>query len=143
MTDIVITAAKRTAVGSFLGSFATVPAHELGRVAILAALADAGVAPDEVDEVILGNVLTAAQGMNPARQAAIHAGIPASATAVTINQVCGSGLRAVAGGAGDQGGRRDDHGRGRPGEHVALRPCPDAARGDQDGQCAAHRHDDP
>jgi acetyl-CoA C-acetyltransferase len=96
MTDIVITAAKRTAVGSFLGSFATVPAHELGRVAILAALADAGVAPDEVDEVILGNVLTAAQGMNPARQAAIHAGIPADRTAFTINQVCGSGLRAVA-----------------------------------------------
>jgi acetyl-CoA C-acetyltransferase len=96
MTDIVITAAKRTAVGSFLGSFATVPAHELGKVAILAALADAGVAPEEVDEVILGNVLTAAQGMNPARQAAIHAGIPADRTAFTINQVCGSGLRSVA-----------------------------------------------
>ncbi|HZV17474.1 MAG TPA: acetyl-CoA C-acetyltransferase [Sphingobium sp.] len=96
MTDIVITAAQRTAVGSFLGSFATTPAHELGRVAILAALEKAGVAPDEVSEVILGQVLTAAQGQNPARQAAVNAGIPSDRTAVTINQVCGSGLRAVA-----------------------------------------------
>ncbi len=96
MTDIVITAAKRTAVGSFLGSFANTPAHELGRVAILAALDSAGVAPDEVDELIFGQVLTAGQGQNPARQAAIHAGIPNSRTAITINQVCGSGLRSVA-----------------------------------------------
>src|SRR3546814_2477529 len=72
MTDVVITAARRTPVGSFLGSFATTPAHELGRIAIEAALGDAGVAPDEVSEVILGQVLTAAQGQNPARQAAIH-----------------------------------------------------------------------
>jgi len=96
MTDIVIASAQRTAVGSFLGSFATTPAHELGRVAILAALEKAGVAPDEVSEVILGQVLTAAQGQNPARQAAVNAGIPSDRTAVTINQVCGSGLRAVA-----------------------------------------------
>ena len=96
MTDIVITSAQRTAVGSFLGSFATTPAHELGRVAILAALEKAGVAPDEVSEVILGQVLTAAQGQNPARQAAVNAGIPSDRTALTINQVCGSGLRAVA-----------------------------------------------
>jgi len=96
MTDIVITSAQRTAVGSFLGSFATTPAHELGRVAILAALEKAGVAPDEVSEVILGQVLTAAQGQNPARQAAVNAGIPNDRTALTINQVCGSGLRAVA-----------------------------------------------
>ena len=96
MTDIVITSAQRTAVGSFLGSFATTPAHELGRVAILAALEKAGVAPDEVSEVILGQVLTAAQGQNPARQAAVNAGIPKDRTALTINQVCGSGLRAVA-----------------------------------------------
>jgi len=96
MTDIVITAAKRTAVGSFLGSFASTPAHELGRVAILAALQDAGVAPDEVSEVILGQVLTAAQGQNPARQAAVNAGIPVDRTAIGINQLCGSGLRAVA-----------------------------------------------
>jgi acetyl-CoA C-acetyltransferase len=96
MSDIVITAAKRTAVGSFLGSFASTPAHELGRIAILAALEQAGVAPDEVTEVILGQVLTAAQGQNPARQAAVNAGIPVDRTAISINQLCGSGLRAVA-----------------------------------------------
>ncbi|WP_070153375.1 acetyl-CoA C-acetyltransferase [Sphingobium phenoxybenzoativorans] len=96
MTDIVITAAKRTAVGSFLGAFGTTPAHELGRVAIEAALTQAGVAPAEVDEVILGQVLTAAQGQNPARQASVNAGIPIERTAFGINQVCGSGLRAVA-----------------------------------------------
>ena len=93
---VVIAAAKRTPVGSFLGSFSSTPAHELGRVAIAAALADAGVGADEVDEVIMGQVLTAAQGQNPARQAAIHAGIRQEAPAFTVNQVCGSGLRAVA-----------------------------------------------
>jgi acetyl-CoA C-acetyltransferase len=96
MQDIVITAAKRTPVGSFLGSFAATPAHELGRVAIEAALAQAGVAPDEVSEVILGQVLTAAQGQNPARQASIAAGVPKEVPAWGLNQVCGSGLRAVA-----------------------------------------------
>ena len=96
MTDIVITAARRTAVGSFLGSFATTPAHQLGKAAIEAALADAGVAPRDVSEVILGQVLTAAQGQNPARQASIAAGIPKEVSAWGLNQVCGSGLRAVA-----------------------------------------------
>jgi len=96
MSDIVITAAKRTPVGSFLGAFAGTPAHGLGRVAIQAALAQAAVDPGEVSEVILGQVLTAGQGQNPARQAAIHAGIPQEATAFGVNQVCGSGLRAVA-----------------------------------------------
>ncbi|WP_076071156.1 acetyl-CoA C-acetyltransferase [Sphingomonas montana] len=96
MPDIVITAARRTAVGSFLGAFATVPAHELGRTAIQAALASAGVAPDEVSEVILGQVLTAAQGQNPARQASMAAGCPKEVPAWGVNQVCGSGLRAVA-----------------------------------------------
>lgn len=96
MTDIVITGAKRTPVGSFLGAFAATPAHELGRIAIDAALRQAGVAADEVDEVVFGQVLTAGQGQNPARQAAINAGIPKEATAFGINQVCGSGLRAVA-----------------------------------------------
>lgn len=95
MTDIVIAAAKRTPVGSFLGAFAGTPAHELGRVAITAALQDAGVAPKEVSEVILGQVLTAAQGQNPARQASMAAGIPKEAPAWGVNQVCGSGLRAV------------------------------------------------
>jgi len=96
MTDIVIAAAARTPVASFNGAFATVPAHTLGEVAIRAALARAGVSADEVDEVILGQVLTAGAGQNPARQAAIAAGIPVGRTAFGINQVCGSGLRAVA-----------------------------------------------
>lgn len=96
MTEIVITAAKRTPVGSFNGAFATVPAHELGRVAIEAALAEAGVAREDVSEVIMGQVLTAAQGQNPARQAALNAGIPKEVPAWGVNQVCGSGLRAVA-----------------------------------------------
>ena len=96
MTDVVITAAKRTPVGSFLGAFATTPAHELGRVAIEAALAQSGVAPEDVSEVILGQVLTAGQGQNPARQASMAAGIPKEVPAWGVNQVCGSGLRAVA-----------------------------------------------
>jgi acetyl-CoA C-acetyltransferase len=96
LSDIVITAAKRTAVGSFMGVFGTTPAHELGRTAIIAALEQAGVSPDEIDEVILGQVLTAAQGQNPARQAAVNAGIPVERTAIGLNQLCGSGLRAVA-----------------------------------------------
>jgi acetyl-CoA C-acetyltransferase len=96
MTDVVITAAKRTPVGAFLGSFAAVPAHELGRTAIAAALEQAGVAPEDVSEVILGQVLTAAQGQNPARQASMAAGMPKEIPAWGVNQVCGSGLRAVA-----------------------------------------------
>ena len=96
MTDVVITAARRTPVGSFLGAFASTPAHELGRIAIEAALTDAGIAGDEVSEVILGQVLTAGQGQNPARQAAMAAGIPKEIPSWGINQVCGSGLRAVA-----------------------------------------------
>ena len=96
MTDVVITAAKRTPVGSFLGHFATTPAHELGRIAIQAALQDAGVDPADVDEVILGQVLTAGQGQNPARQASIAAGLPKEVPAWGVQQVCGSGLRSVA-----------------------------------------------
>jgi acetyl-CoA C-acetyltransferase len=94
--EIVIVSAARTAVGSFNGAFASTPAHELGAAAIKAALARADVAAGEVDEVILGQVLTAGQGQNPARQAAIKAGIPQDKTAFGLNQVCGSGLRAVA-----------------------------------------------
>src|SRR3954454_16663896 len=95
-TDVVITAARRTPVGSFLGAFASTPAHELGRIAIAAALEQAGVPAEEVSEVILGQVLTAAQGQNPARQASMAAGIPREVPAWGVNQVCGSGLRAVA-----------------------------------------------
>lgn len=94
--DVVIAAARRTAVGSFMGSFAGTPAHELGRAAISAALADAGVDGADVGEVILGQVLTAGQGQNPARQASMAAGVPEAVPAWGVNQVCGSGLRAVA-----------------------------------------------
>ncbi len=94
--DIVIVGAARTAVGSFNGAFANMPAHELGAVAITAALQRAKVAAAEVDEVILGQILTAAEGQNPARQAAMKAGVPQEKTAWSLNQVCGSGLRAVA-----------------------------------------------
>lgn len=93
---IVIVAAKRTAIGSFLGSLSSLSAVDLGKIAVTAALADAKVAAADVDEVILGQVLTGATGQNPARQTAIAAGIPKEKTAMTINQVCGSGLRAVA-----------------------------------------------
>jgi acetyl-CoA C-acetyltransferase len=99
MTDIVIASAARTAVGSFNGAFAATPAHELGAAAITAALERGGVEPGEVSQTILGQVLTAGQGMNPARQAHIHAGLPEGSAAFGINQVCGSGLRAVALGA--------------------------------------------
>ncbi len=96
MDDIVIVAAARTPVGSFNGAFGAVPAHVLGTAAIQAALARAHLEGGDVDEVILGQVLTAGQGQNPARQAARAAGIPDDKTAFSINQVCGSGLRAVA-----------------------------------------------
>jgi acetyl-CoA C-acetyltransferase len=96
MEDVVIVSAARTPVGSFNGAFGSVPAHVLGQAAIQAAIARAGIEAGDVAEVILGQVLTAAQGQNPARQAARAAGIPDSATAFGINQVCGSGLRTVA-----------------------------------------------
>jgi acetyl-CoA C-acetyltransferase len=94
--DIVIASAARTAVGSFNGVFANVPAHQLGATVVGEVLKRAGVAAEEVDEVILGQILTAGEGQNPARQAAIRAGLPKEATAFGINQLCGSGLRAVA-----------------------------------------------
>ena len=97
--DIVVVSAARTAVGSFNGAFANTPAHDLGAAAIVAALARAKVAAADVNEVILGQVLAAGQGQNPARQAALKAGIPQEATAFNLNQLCGSGLRAVALGA--------------------------------------------
>ncbi len=96
MTDIVIASAARTPVGSFNGAFAALAAHDLGKVAIQAALARAKVEASEVDEVIMGQVLAAGAGQNPARQASVNAGIPVERTAFGINQLCGSGLRAVA-----------------------------------------------
>ena len=99
MEDVVIVSAARTPVGAFNGAFATLPAHKLGEIAIKAALERAKVAGEEISEVILGQVLTAAQGQNPARQASIAAGIPIATPAWGINMVCGSGLRTVALGA--------------------------------------------
>jgi acetyl-CoA C-acetyltransferase len=96
MTEVVIVSGARTPVGSFNGAFGGIPAHDLGKVAIEAALARAQVAAKDVSEVILGQILTGAQGQNPARQASIHAGIPVEAPAWIVNQLCGSGLRAVA-----------------------------------------------
>jgi acetyl-CoA C-acetyltransferase len=95
-SDIVIAGAARTPIGSFNGAFGNTPAHELGRTVIVEVLDRAKVAPDEVGEVILGQILTAGQGMNPARQASINAGLPKEVTAWGLNQVCGSGLRSVA-----------------------------------------------
>src|SRR6201999_3449061 len=119
MEDVVIVSAARTPVGSFNGAFANVPAHELGRIAIKAALERAHVDGKDVSETIMGQILTAAQGQNPARQASMNAGIPAETPAWIVNQLCGSGLRAVALGyqailngdatsivAGGQGGMR-------------------------------------
>ena len=96
MTDVVIVSAARTPVGSFNGALASLPAHELGKVAISAAISRAGLTPADIDEVILGQVLQAGAGQGPARQASIGAGIPVEAPAWSLNQLCGSGLRAVA-----------------------------------------------
>ncbi|PWR18933.1 acetyl-CoA C-acetyltransferase [Zavarzinia compransoris] len=96
MTDVVIVAAARTPVGSFNGSFADVPAHVLGQTVITEVLKRANVAPADVSEVILGQILAAGQGQNPARQATVNAGLPVEVPAWGINQLCGSGLRAVA-----------------------------------------------
>ncbi|MFN3664024.1 acetyl-CoA C-acetyltransferase [Yoonia sp.] len=99
MTNVVIASAARTAVGSFGGAFATTPAHDLGAAVLTEVVARAGIDKSDVNETILGQVLTAAQGQNPARQAHINAGLPIESAAWGINQVCGSGLRAVALGA--------------------------------------------
>ena len=99
MSDVIIASAARTPIGAFAGGLSSVPAHYLGEVAIRAALERAGVAAAEVSEVVMGQILTAGTGQNPARQAAINAGVPVERTAYSINQLCGSGLRAVALGA--------------------------------------------
>ena len=96
MSDIVIVSAVRTPVGSFNGALSSLPAHELGRIAIQAAVERAGIAPADVDEVVLGQVLQAGAGQGPARQAAINAGLPVETPAWSLNQLCGSGLRAIA-----------------------------------------------
>ena len=96
LPEIVITAAARTPIGRLVGTLGSLPAHELGKIAIVEALKRAGVDPGEVSDVIIGQVLTAGAGQNPARQAAVAAGIPVEIPAMGVNQLCGSGLRAVA-----------------------------------------------
>src|SRR5579863_5857246 len=98
-TDIVIVSATRTAVGSFNGAFGATPAHELGAAVVKSAIGLAKIEAAEVDEVILGQILAGGQGQNPARQAAMKAGVPQEKTAFGLNQLCGSGLRAVGIGA--------------------------------------------
>ncbi|MFV3308071.1 acetyl-CoA C-acetyltransferase [Pseudomonas sp. NY15181] len=95
MQDVVIVAATRTAIGAFQGSLANVPAHELGSLVIRSLLERSGVKPEQIDEVILGQVLTAGAGQNPARQASIGAGLPVEVPAMTINKLCGSGLKSL------------------------------------------------
>ncbi|MED5249802.1 MAG: acetyl-CoA C-acetyltransferase [Pseudomonadota bacterium] len=104
--DVVIASAARTPVGAFNGGLSALPASELGKAAIIAALERAGVSASEVNEVVMGQILTAGTGQNPARQAAIGAGVPVESTALVLNQLCGSGLRAVA--AGYQAIRNED-----------------------------------
>ena len=99
MTNVVIASAARTAVGSFGGSFANTPAHDLGAAVLGALVERAGIDKADVSETIMGQVMTAGQGQNPARQAHINAGLPIESAAWGLNQVCGSGLRAVALGA--------------------------------------------
>ena len=96
MKNVVIVSAVRTPIGAFNGSLASVPASTLGQTAIEAAMAHASITGNDVNDVVMGQVLCAGSGQNPARQAAVQAGIPVDRTAVTINQVCGSGLRAIA-----------------------------------------------
>ncbi len=96
MSEIVIAGAARTPVGAFNGALSSVPAHYLGQVAIQAALTRSGVEPGEVSEVVMGQILTAGHGQNPARQASINAGLPVEVPAWGVNQLCGSGLRSVA-----------------------------------------------
>ena len=125
MTDVVIVSAARTPVGSFNGAFASVPAHDLGKVAIRGALERAQVAPGEVSEVILGQILTAGQGQNPARQAAFNAGIPVETPGWIVNQLCGSGLRAVA--LGSQAIRNGDSSIVVAGGQESMSQAPHAA----------------
>ncbi|MBL4811628.1 MAG: acetyl-CoA C-acetyltransferase [Rhodobacteraceae bacterium] len=122
MTNVVIASAARTAVGSFGGAFATVPAHDLGAAVLAEVVARAGIDGAEVSETILGQVLTAAQGQNPARQAHINAGLSQEAAAWGINQVCGSGLRAVALGA----------------QHIMLGDASIVAAGGQENMSLSH-----
>jgi acetyl-CoA C-acetyltransferase len=142
MTDIVIASAVRTPIGAFNGGLGSLPAHKLGEVAIAEVLRRAQVEPRDVSEVILGQILAAGEGMNPARQAAIGAGIPYETTAYSVNQVCGSGLRSVA--LGFQAIRNGDSEIvvGRAGKHEPVAALHPSAQRRPDGRRATRRHDD-
>ncbi len=122
MTEIVIAAAARTPVGAFNGGLSSVPAHHLGQVAIGEAIKRAGIAVGDVSEVIMGQILAAGEGQNPARQAAIGAGIPVEVTAYGVNQLCGSGLRTVA--LGYQAIRNGDSAIVVAGGHESMSQAP-------------------
>ncbi len=141
--DVVIVGAARTPVGSFNGVFAGVPAHQLGKVAIEAAMARAGIEGKQVSEVIMGQILTAGQGMNPARQASIAAGVPIETPAWVVNQVCGSGLRSIA--LGYQAILNGDSEIVVAGGQESMSQsthCAYLTRRPQDGLGRIHRHDD-
>ena len=122
MTEVVIVSAARTPVGAFNGALGSISAHELGAIAIKGALERANVSPEDVDEVILGQVLAGGEGQNPARQAAMAAGIPQEKTAWGMNQLCGSGLRSVALGLQQiANGDRESHRRRRHGVRCRCR----------------------
>ena len=141
MSDIVIAGAARTPVGSFNGALSAVPAATLGEVAIRAALSRAQVVPGEVSEVVMGQILTAAQGQNPARQASIAADLPVEVPAWTVNHMCGSGLKAVALGAqAITTGDADIVVAGGQESMEPRAPRGAAARCRQDGRCGAHRY---
>ena len=142
MTDVVITAARRTPVGSFLGAFASTPAHELGRIAIEAALADAEVSGEEVSEVILGQVLTAGQGQNPARQAAMAADPEGSTVLEPQPGLRLGSSRGRARQPGDCARRQPDRRRRRAGKHVDVAALPGTPPGCEDGRRQPDRHDD-
>ena len=128
MENVVIASAARTPVGAFNGAFSSLPAHVLGQVAINEVVKRAGVEPKDVTEATLGQVLTAGTGQNPARQAAVAAGIPVEKTAYAINQLCGSGLaNCCAGLPGDPQRRQRHRRRGRAGEHDPGAPLRESA----------------
>ena len=143
MKEVVIVAAKRTAIGKFGGSLAKVSAPELGATVIQALMAQTGVSPESIDEVILGQVLTAGAGQNPARQAVIKAGLPNTVSAMTINKVCGSGLKAVMLAAQAIACGGGHHRRGWTGEDERVGACvAEFARRIPHGQCRFGRYHD-
>ncbi len=144
MTNIVIASAGRTAVGSFLGSFANTPAHDLGAAVLEGIVERAGIEKGEVSETILGQVLTAGQGQNPARQAHINAGLPIESRRLGCQSGLWLGLAGGGiGGPAHHAGRCRNCGGWRSGKHVAFPPCRQPAQRSENGGHAIHRQHDP